>query len=122
MKRYNKKNVTRIQRAKSVRARLMTGTPKPRLSIYRSNKNLYIQIIDDVSRKTLASGSLKEVKAEKTKVPEARIARAFALGKVIAEKAKKAGVTKIVFDRGSYAYHGRIKALADGAREGGLQF
>jgi large subunit ribosomal protein L18 len=122
MKRHNKKNVTRTRRTHGVRAHLNSASDKPRFSIYRSNQNLYVQIIDDAKGKTLASGTLKEVKSEKKKVVGARIERAFALGKLMAEKAKKAGVNKIVFDRGQYAYHGRIKALADGAREGGLKF
>ena len=82
-----------------------------------------MQIIDDVTAKTLVSGSLKEVKGEdKKKEIGARIAKAHALGKIVAEKAKKAGVTTVVFDRGRYAYHGRVKAVAEGAREGGLKF
>lgn len=122
MKRTFKKLNTRKQRQHSVRGRLKATLHSPRLSVFRSNTNLYVQVIDDKAGKTLASGSLKEVKATKSKVPEAVIARAQELGKLVAERAKKAGVTKVVFDRGRYAYHGRVKALAEGARAGGLQF
>jgi len=122
MKRHIKKNLTRTRRALGVRANIISSATKPRFSVYRSNQNVYVQIIDDTKGKTLASGHMKEIKAEKTKTPGARIERAFALGKAVAEKAKKAGVTTIVFDRGRYAYHGRIKALADGLREGGIKF
>lgn len=135
MKRVQRKNKTRIQRAHSVRAHVISENPKARFSIFRSNNNLYVQIIDDIQGKTLVSGSLKEVKgapaSPKTRlVPSseraasrgARIEKAHHLGKLMAEKAKKAGVSHVVFDRGRYAYHGRVKALAEGAREGGLKF
>jgi len=100
-----------------------TNSGKPRFSVHRSNMNLYVQIIDDVAGKTVAAGSLKEIKTEgKKAVPGARIAKAHALGKLMAQKAVKAGVSAVIFDRGRYAYHGRVKALAEGAREGGLKF
>lgn len=82
---------------------------------------MYVQLIDDNTGKTLVSGTFKEAVTTKKAAPGARIERANALGKLIAEKAKKAGISVAVFDRGQYAYHGRIKALADGAREGGLK-
>jgi large subunit ribosomal protein L18 len=83
---------------------------------------LYVQIIDDAASKTLASGSLKDITTGKAKVPGARVEKAQALGKLIAERALKAGVKAVVFDRGRYAYHGQVKAVAEGAREGGLKF
>ena len=122
MKRIQKKNNTRNRRRHSVRGHLKSGSIAPRLSVFRSNANLYVQVIDDAAGKTLASGKLSEVKLQKSKVPAARIERAHQLGKLIAERAIKVGVKAIVFDRGQYAYHGRVKAVAEGAREGGLKF
>ena len=100
--------------------RKVQGTPeRPRLSVYRSNKGIYAQIIDDENGRTLASASsLKDKQAnEVAKTEHARI-----VGQAIAEKAKAAGIASVVFDRNGYLYHGRVKALADAAREGGLQF
>lgn len=122
MKRTQKKNLTRARRTISVRGHLKGLASRPRLSVFRSNANLYVQVIDDNTSKTVASAKLSEIKATKTKEPGARIERALELGKMIAERAVKAGVTSVVFDRGRYAYHGRIKALAEGARSGGLKF
>ncbi len=122
MKRIKRKNITQARRQNRIRGKIKGSGTHPRLSVFRSNKNLYVQIIDDVARKTLASGMLKDIKAAKSETLGARAAKAFELGKAIAEKAKKAGVSEVIFDRGSYAYHGRVKALADGAREGGLKF
>lgn len=94
----------------------ISGTPeKPRLAIFRSNKDIYAQVIDDLNGKTLAAASSKDTTG--TKVEQAGI-----VGKAIAEKAIAVGISTVVFDRGGYLYHGRIKALADGAREGGLKF
>jgi large subunit ribosomal protein L18 len=98
----------------------VTGTSAiPRLSVYRSNKQIYAQVIDDLTGKTLASASSLGVK-DAEKLP--KIEQAAVVGKLIAETAKKAGVDKVVFDRNGYLYHGRIKSLADSAREGGLKF
>ena len=98
----------------------ITGTSNvPRLSVYRSNKQIYAQVIDDVNGATLASASSLGVK-EAENLP--KIEQAAVVGKLIAEQAKKAGVEKVVFDRNGYLYHGRIKSLADSAREGGLKF
>jgi large subunit ribosomal protein L18 len=122
MKRIQKKNLTRARRTISVRGHLKGLASRPRLSVFRSNANLYVQLIDDNAGKTIVSAKLSEVKATKSKVPGARIERALELGKIVAEKAVKAGITSVVFDRGRYAYHGRVKALAEGARAGGLKF
>ncbi|MEO0810430.1 MAG: 50S ribosomal protein L18 [Pseudomonadota bacterium] len=95
---------------------------RPRLSVYRSSKNIYAQIIDDVSGRTLAAASTldKALRAElKTGADKAA---AEAVGKAVAERAVNAGIKDVVFDRGGYMYHGRVKALADAAREGGLNF
>lgn len=122
MNRNIKKNVTRARRLHSVRGNLKSVAKRPRLSVFRSNSNVYVQVIDDAVSKTVASARLSEVPAKKVKQPGARIERATALGALIAERALKAGVKTVVFDRGSYVYHGRVKAIADGARAGGLQF
>ena len=105
-----------------VRTRV-SGTPeRPRLSVYRSVDHIYTQVIDDRSGRTLASASSVDKETKKTLKGGGNIASAKAVGKIIAERAKAAGVSKVVFDRGGYKYHGRVKALADAAREAGLQF
>jgi large subunit ribosomal protein L18 len=95
---------------------------RPRLSVHRSSKQIYAQIIDDVQGCTLASASTIEKDLRGTLKTGGNISAAAEVGKLIAERAKAAGVTKVVFDRGGYMYHGRVKALADAAREGGLEF
>ena len=104
---------------KGIRKRLSGSTERPRLSVYRSNKGIYAQVIDDVTGKTLAAASSlsKDFSATGTKIEQSK-----AVGKLIAEKAKAAGINQVVFDRNGYLYHGRVKSLADGAREGGLDF
>ncbi|HLO77603.1 MAG TPA: 50S ribosomal protein L18 [Magnetospirillum sp.] len=93
-----------------------------RLSVFRSSKHIYVQLIDDAQGKTLASASTMEADLKGSLKTGADIAAATAVGKLIAERAKAAGITEVVFDRGGYIYHGRVKALADAAREGGLSF
>jgi large subunit ribosomal protein L18 len=109
----------RVRIKKGIRKRLSGSTERPRLSVYRSNKGIYAQVIDDVSGKTLVSASTasKDLSATGTKIEQSK-----AVGKLVAEKAKAAGIEKVVFDRNGYLYHGRIKSLAEGAREGGLDF
>lgn len=112
--------VSRRERIKKgIRKRLRGSTERPRLSVYRSNKDIYAQIIDDVAGKTLVSASSlsKDLSASGTKIEQSK-----AVGKLVAEKAKAAGISQVVFDRNGYLYHGRVKSLADGAREGGLDF
>ncbi len=114
------KQKRRLKIRKRIR-RTITGTAeRPRLSVYRSNKAIYAQLIDDVSGKTLISMSsfhLGDDASDKTKVEQSKL-----VGLSLAEKATKLGVEKVSFDRGGYLYHGRVKSLADGAREGGLKF
>ena len=109
----------RLRRHRRVRAKLHGDAVRPRLVVFRSNRGIEAQLVDDDSGKTLASAShlalAKSFKGDKT-------AQAEAVGKALAAAAKKAGVNTCVFDRGGYLYHGRVKALADGAREGGLEF
>jgi large subunit ribosomal protein L18 len=100
----------------------MTGTAeRPRLNVYRSLNHIYTQIIDDASGKTIASASTVQTKGEEKKAG-GNVEAAKEVGKLIAERAQAVGVKKVVFDRGGYLYHGRIKALADAAREAGLEF
>jgi large subunit ribosomal protein L18 len=95
---------------------------RPRLSVYRSSKNIYVQIIDDAQGRTLAAASSVDKDLKASLKTGGDSAAASAVGKLIAERAVKAGVKDVVFDRGPYIYHGRVKALADAAREGGLNF
>jgi len=112
------RRIRRTRRKTGIRKRVI-GTPdRPRLSVYRSLHHIYAQVIDDLNGKTLASASTVAEKAEKTSNCEA----AKAIGKSIAQKAKAAGVNEVAFDRNGFRYHGRVKALADAAREAGLKF
>jgi large subunit ribosomal protein L18 len=101
----------------SIRGKISGTSTKPRLNVFRSNKEIYCQLIDDVNGVTLAAASSKQISE---KGPKSSVASA--VGKLVAEKGKAAGISTVVFDRGGYLYHGRIKSLADGAREGGLVF
>ena len=114
------RNEVRKARHTRVRKNLSGTTSTPRLNVFRSNGNLFAQIIDDTKGETLASASSidKELKLENGGNVEA----AIKVGKLIAERAKKAKIKNVVFDRGGYLYHGRVKALADAARENGLEF
>lgn len=115
------KKMDRRQRLKySIRKKVSGTVERPRLSVFRSNTNIYAQVIDDVRGVTVASASSLELSEDKRE--NTNIADAAEVGKKVAERAKEAGVTKVVFDRNGYLYHGKVKALADGAREGGLQF
>ena len=107
-----------------IRRKLQGSAERPRLNVYRSLNHIYVQLIDDLNGVTLASASTTEGKKSKgdKKKTGGNIASAKAIGKSIAERAKEKGLTKVVFDRGGYLYHGRIKALADAAREAGLEF
>ncbi len=104
-----------------IRKKLSGTAERPRLNVYRSLNHIYVQVIDDLNGKTLVSASTAEGKKEERRTV-GNVASAKAVGKTIAERAKAKGVTKVVFDRGGYIYHGRVKALADAAREAGLQF
>ena len=114
----------RERRHQRVRARV-TGTPeRPRLNVYRSLEHIYAQVIDDTVGHTLVSASTldAEVKKEVGKDGQAKVNEAKIVGQILAARAKNAGISAVVFDRGGNKYHGRVKALADGAREGGLDF
>ena len=116
------KHAARRDKSRSLRDRLRARTGRPRLSVFRSLSNISVQIIDDLEGRTLAAASSleKDVRGAITGMRKTDVAKK--IGTLLAERAKKAGVSKVVFDRGAYKYHGRIKALADGAREAGLEF
>ncbi len=112
------KRIKRQKRAKRIRAKIFDTAKRPRLSIFRSNKHIYVQLIDNKKGETLASASDLEIeKADKGKVNKALL-----VGQLIAKKAHDLKIKEVVFDKGSYKYHGTVKALAEGAREGGLKF
>lgn len=114
---------TLVRRAARVRRSLKAvANGRPRLSVHRSSKNIYAQVIDDVAGKTLASASTLDTDLRSSLKTGADAAAAAAVGKLLAERASKAGVKDVVFDRGAFIYHGRVKALAEAAREGGLNF
>ena len=117
------KREKRMRRHSRIRAKIKGTAQRPRLSVFRSNKHIFLQLIDDEKNKTLVSASDILSKAgKKSKTKTAKTKSAFEAGKILAELAKKKKITSVIFDRGGYAYHGRIKAVAEGAREGGLKF
>jgi large subunit ribosomal protein L18 len=115
------KNETRNRVHERIRKKVMGSAERPRLNVYRSLNHLYVQLIDDHKGATLVSASSAEGKKGEKRTG-GNVAAAKQVGKTIAERAKQKGITKVVFDRGGYIYHGRVKALADAAREAGLQF
>jgi len=117
MDKNQQKKAKRSIRHARVRSVVSGTSERPRLSVFRANKHIYAQLIDDESGKTLASASSADIKAKDKKT-----GISAAVGKLIAEKASGKNVKKVVVDRGGFAYHGRVKALADGGREGGLDF
>ena len=118
MKPHKIKTLRRTRRKIGVRKSVFGDATRPRLTVYRSVKQIYVQIIDDMQGKTLVSWS-----SVQAKLPVGgNITAATEVGKQLAEKAKEAGISKVKFDRNGFKYHGRVKALADGAREGGLDF
>lgn len=110
----------RYKRHKKIRAKMSGSKDKPRLCVFRSAAHIYAQLIDDESSKTILSAKDIEIKSSKAK--SGKVGLAYNVGKLIAEKAVEKKISEVVFDRGGYKYHGRIKALAQGAREGGLKF
>ena len=120
------RKLSKDEQRRRIHSRVRTrvaGTPeRPRLCVYRSLDHIYAQIIDDRSGRTIVSASSVDKESKKSLKGGGNVASAKSVGKLIAERAKAAGVAKVVFDRGGYKYHGRVKALADAAREAGLQF
>lgn len=112
----------RVRRQRRVRKKLQGSIDRPRLSVFRSSKHIYAQVVNDENGRTLAAASSVDRDAKAEGTYGGNIAAAVRVGKLIASRAKSAGIDRVCFDRRSYKYHGRIKALADAAREGGLQF
>jgi large subunit ribosomal protein L18 len=112
------KSQQRLRRRRRVRAKIRGTAERPRLSVFRSNRGVSAQLIDDASGTTIAAVNWIEPELQKLSATE----QAKRVGELVAERAKQAGVTSCVFDRGGYRYHGRVRALAEGAREGGLEF
>jgi large subunit ribosomal protein L18 len=112
------KEVRRLRRRRRVRAKVSGTAERPRVSVFRSNRGISAQLIDDIAGHTLAAVNWTEAEL-RTLAPGARATRA---GELLAERAKAAGISNVVFDRGGYRYHGQVKALAEGAREAGLSF
>ena len=113
------KNEVRLRVHKRIRRRLAGDAERPRLAVYRSLAHIYAQVIDDRSGRTIVSASSND---KGVSMNGGNVAGAKEIGRLVAERAKEKGITKVVFDRGGYLYHGRIKALADAAREAGLEF
>ena len=114
------KDSRRLKIRKRIRSKVSGTEQRPRLSVFRSNKEIYAQIIDDVTGKTIGSASSRDKDIASASGNKAE--KASLVGKALAEKAKKAGIDVVSFDRGGYLYHGRVKSLAEGAREAGLKF
>ena len=112
------KNIIRLRIHKRIRNRLSGSTVRPRLAVFRSVKHIYAQVIDDAVGRTLVAASSNEKAASNG----GNVVGAKAIGKLVAERAREKGIKAVVFDRGGYLYHGRVKALADAAREAGLEF
>ena len=113
------KQTNRNRRHKRVRAKIIGTKERPRISIFKSNRHIFVQFIDDEIGKTLISSKI--VSAGKSKIKGSKTNKATAIGEILAEKAREAGIKEVVFDRGGYKYHGRVKALAEGLRTGGLK-
>jgi large subunit ribosomal protein L18 len=123
--RIHDKKQARLRRQRRVRAKVKGSAERPRLSVFRSLNHIYAQVIDDAAGRTVCAASdanVKKTGAGDVGGRKAKVAEAFLVGKVIAELAKKAGLEAVVFDRNGFTYSGRVAALADGAREGGLKF
>ena len=120
IKRGKSKAAARIRRQVRGRKRISGTTERPRLVVSRSSRHLFVQVVDDTQGRTVVSASTME--SDLRSFDGDKTAKAKKIGELVAERAKKAGIEAVVFDRGGYLYHGRVKALADGAREGGLKF
>jgi large subunit ribosomal protein L18 len=122
-KKMNKSMLQRVRRRLHIRKRITGSSERPRLVVFRSNKHIYAQLVDDLDKRTLLTVStLSKDLAKDVDSAENKSAQARLVGKLLAEKAKENKIDKVVFDRAGYLYHGRVKALADAAREGGLDF
>ena len=122
MDKNKKKRLARERRHRRVRVRVMGTQERPRLNIFRSMRHIYAQVIDDRAGHTLTSASTIEPEVQKEVKGKSKSEQAAIVGKIVAERAVQAGIKEVVFDRGGYQYHGRVKVLAEAAREGGLEF
>ncbi|MFH1217045.1 MAG: 50S ribosomal protein L18 [Pseudomonadota bacterium] len=122
MARTNQKAVARNKRIKRIRKKISGTAERPRLRVFKSAKHIYAQVIDDQSGQTLCSMSTCDKSYTAPEETKGKIDKARQVGLVLAGRMKEKGISKVVFDRGGYIYHGRIKALSDGAREGGVEF
>jgi large subunit ribosomal protein L18 len=118
----NPRELARLKRKRRIGKNLHGDSERPRLSIYRSGKHIYAQIIDDVESRTLVASSTLSAGFKAAEVGSGKVAAAKKVGQLVAALALEQGIKKVVFDRNGFIYHGRVKALADGAREGGLDF
>lgn len=116
------KRLARLKRQRRIRKTVTGSSSRPRLSVFRSARHIYAQVIDDDQRVTLVSASSVEKSFKALEKFESKIAQATYIGKLIGERAKEKGIQKVVFDRNGFLYHGRIKAVSEGAREAGLEF
>ena len=116
----NSKQNHRISRHRRVRSRISGTHDRPRIAVFKSNRHIFVQFIDDTANKTILSNEV--ISAAKSKVKGNKIEKASKIGEILAEKAKEAGIKEAVFDRGGFKYHGRVKAVADGLRKGGIKF
>jgi large subunit ribosomal protein L18 len=122
MARTNPKTTARAKRVRRIRKKITGTSERPRLRVFKSNKHIYAQIIDDVAGHTLVSVSTLDKEFSLGEDEKGKVAAAKKIGEMIGARAKSAGITKVVFDRGGSIYHGRVKSLSEGAREGGLIF
>jgi large subunit ribosomal protein L18 len=118
----NQRQEARLKRKIRIRIKTSGTQERPRLSVFRSARHIYAQIIDDITGRTLVSASSLEKAIKEQPKLESKIAMAVCVGKLVAQRAKESGIKKVVFDRNGFLYHGRVKAVSDGAREGGLDF
>ena len=116
------RELARLKRKKRIRKNVKGTEERPRLSVFRSDKHIYAQIVDDAGGSTLASTSTLSAEYRELDTPKGKVEAAKKIGELIARKAKEKGIAKVVFDRNGYIYHGRVQALADAAREAGLDF
>ncbi|MDD2316024.1 MAG: 50S ribosomal protein L18 [Desulfobacterales bacterium] len=118
----NQRQEARLKRKIRIRIKTSGTQERPRLSVFRSARHIYAQIIDDITGRTLVSASSLEKTIKEQPKLESKIAMAVYVGKLVAQRAVESGIKKVVFDRNGFLYHGRVKAVSDGAREGGLDF
>jgi len=118
----NPRELARAKRKKRIRKKVVGNSERPRLSVFRSEKHIYAQVIDDTQGLTLVAASTKSPEYREAEAPKGKVGAAERVGELVAQKARARGISKVVFDRNGFIYHGRIRALADAARKAGLDF